>query len=82
MLAEGNVAVINAYKEQGGVKKVVTACPHCFNTLKNEYVDFGAKLEVVHHTDFLLGLLAEKKLTPKKPVAGRVVYHDSCYLGR
>ena len=72
----------NGYKEQGGAKTVVTACPHCFNTLKNEYPDFGAKLEVVHHTDFLLGLLAEGKLVPKNPVAGRVVYHDSCYLGR
>ena len=82
MLAEGNAAVLNTYKDQGGMKQVVTACPHCFNTLKNEYPDFGAKLEVVHHTDFLLGLLAEKKLTPKRPVAGRVVYHDSCYLGR
>jgi len=82
MLAEGNAAVLNTYKEQGGMKQVVTACPHCFNTLKNEYPDFGAKLEVVHHTDFLLGLLAEKKLTPRRAVAGRVVYHDSCYLGR
>jgi len=82
MLAEGNAAVLNTYKEQGGMKQVVTACPHCFNTLKNEYPDFGATLEVVHHTDFLLGLLAEGKLTPKKPVMGRVVYHDSCYLGR
>jgi Fe-S oxidoreductase len=81
-LAEGNAAVLNTYKEQGGMKQVVTACPHCFNTLKNEYPDFGAQLEVVHHTDFLLGLLAEKKLHPKKSVMGRVVYHDSCYLGR
>ena len=81
-LAAGNVEVLNGYKAQGGMKQVVTACPHCFNTIKNEYPDFGAKLEVVHHTDFLLGLLAEKRLTPKKPVAGRVVYHDSCYLGR
>jgi Fe-S oxidoreductase len=64
------------------VKTVVTTCPHCFNTLKNEYPDFGAKLEVVHHTDFLLGLLAEGKLVPQNPVEGRVVYHDSCYLGR
>ncbi len=82
MLAEGNAAVLNSYKEQGGMKTVVTACPHCFNTLKNEYPDFGAKFEVVHHTDFLLGLLAEHRLTPRKPVKGRVVYHDSCYLGR
>jgi len=81
-LAESNAAVLNTYKDQGGMKQVITACPHCFNTLKNEYPDFGAKLEVVHHTDFLLGLLAEGKLTPRKPVAGRVVYHDSCYLGR
>ncbi len=81
-LAEGNAQVLNSYKDQGGMKQVITACPHCFNTLKNEYPDFGAKLEVVHHTDFLLGLLAEGKLKPKRAVPGRVVYHDSCYLGR
>ena len=81
-LAEGNAEVLNTYKEQGGARTVVTACPHCFNTLKNEYTDFGATLDVVHHTDFLMGLLAEKKLVPSAPVAGKVVYHDSCYLGR
>ena len=81
-LAEGNAATLNGYKDQGGIRQVVTTCPHCFNTLKNEYPDVGAKLEVIHHTDFLLGLLAEKKLEPKKPVEGKVVYHDSCYLGR
>jgi Fe-S oxidoreductase len=81
-LAEANATTLNGYKEKGGMKKVVTACPHCFNTLKNEYPDFGVKLEVVHHTDFLLGLLAEGKLHPTKESPGRVVYHDSCYLGR
>jgi len=82
MLAEQNAATLNGYKEQGGIKTIITACPHCFNTLANEYPDFGAKFEVVHHAEFLLGLLAEKKLLPKHPVKARVVYHDSCYLGR
>jgi Fe-S oxidoreductase len=82
MLAETNAAVLNGYKEQGGMKTVVTACPHCFNTLKNEYPDFGVNLEVVHHSEYLAGLLAQRRLVPKKPVAGRVVFHDSCYLGR
>ncbi len=83
-LAETNAATLNGYKEKGGARTVVTTCPHCFNTLRNEYPDFGAKLEVVHHTDFLLGLLAEGKLVPRsgQGVAGRIVYHDSCYLGR
>jgi len=82
MLAETNVATLNGYKEQGGIKKIITTCPHCFNTLKNEYPDFGAKFEVVHHTDYMLELVALKKLTPSKPVRAKVVYYDSCYLGR
>ena len=81
-LAEANAGVLNRYKEQGGMKTVITACPHCFNTLKNEYPDFGVKLEVVPHSDYLLGLVAQGKLTPSEPVRGRVAYHDSCYLGR
>ena len=82
MLAETNAATLNGYKAQGGVKKIITTCPHCFNTLKNEYPDFGAKFEVVHHTDYMLELVALKKLQPTKPVRAKVVYHDSCYLGR
>jgi Fe-S oxidoreductase len=81
MLAEANVATLNGYMEQGK-KKILTTCPHCFNTLLNEYPDFGGKYEVVHHTDFLLGLVAEKKLVPDRPVRGKITYHDSCYLGR
>lgn len=82
MLAETNVATINGYREQGGVKTILTTCPHCFNALGNEYPDFGGKWNVVHHADYLLDLVARGKLSPKHGVKGRVVYHDSCYLGR
>jgi Fe-S oxidoreductase len=78
MLAEQNVATLNGYQP----KKIVTTCPHCFNTLLNEYPDLGGRYEVVHHTDFILGLLAEGKITPKRAVKAKVAYHDSCYLGR
>jgi len=81
MVAAANVEVLNNYKV--GKKKVVTACPHCFNSLKNEYPDFGGQYDVVHHTDFLMGLINEGKLKPTKKVeSGPVAFHDSCYLGR
>ena len=80
MVAAANVEVLNNYKVDK--KKVVTACPHCFNTLKNEYPDFGGQYDVVHHTDFLMGLIREGKLKPQKTQQGPVAFHDSCYLGR
>src|SRR5260370_27025014 len=61
---------------------MVTSRSHCFNTVFNECPDLGGKYEVVHHSDFLLGLAIEKKLTPRKKVESKVVFHDSCYLGR
>jgi Fe-S oxidoreductase len=78
MLMKDNIATFNNYK----VKKIVTTCPHCFNTLKNEYPQFGGNYEVVHHTDFLNHLIKEGKLKVKKREAVKVTYHDSCYLGR
>jgi Fe-S oxidoreductase len=82
MLAEANIETLTSYRKQGGVKTIVTTCPHCFNTLKNEYPDFGERFDVVHHTDFLLGLLGSGRLSAKKTVKAKVAYHDSCYLGR
>ena len=80
MQAMTNIEVMNAYE----VKKIVTACPHCFNTLKNEYPDLGGNYQVMHHTQFLKSLLDEGKIT----VSGgsykgkKITFHDPCYLGR
>ena len=80
MQAMMNIEVMNAYE----VKKIVTACPHCFNTIKNEYPSLGGNYEVVHHTQFINGLLTDGRL---KIEGGsfkgrRIVFHDPCYLGR
>jgi Fe-S oxidoreductase len=76
-LAGQNVATLN----ETGVKRIVTTCPHCFNTIGNEYPDFGGRYEVVHHTEFLAGLVREGKLNPLASET-KVTYHDSCYLAR
>ena len=85
-LAQQNIETFKEYK----VKKVVSTCAHCFNTLKNEYRDLGYKMEVVHHTQLLNRLVREKKLTPvrtperswKGPHQRPITYHDPCYIGR
>ncbi len=80
MQAITNIEVMNGY----GVKKVVTACPHCFNTIKNEYPGLGGTYEVVHHTQFLNELLEEGKISLEGGhfKGKRITYHDPCYLGR
>jgi Fe-S oxidoreductase len=77
-LMQTNVETFKNY----GVKKIVTSCPHCFNTFKNEYHQFGAELETVSHVELLMQLIDEGRLKPTKEIPGRILYHDSCYLGR
>jgi len=81
MMAYQNIQVLNGYK----VKKIVTACPHCFNILKNEYPELGGNYEVTHHSVFLQQLIDEGKITMKEEGSfkgKKITYHDSCYLGR
>jgi Fe-S oxidoreductase len=77
--AEQNVATLN----EAGVTKVVTGCPHCFNTLANEYPDFGGRYEVIHHSELLSTLVREDRIKPgRSSEPGQITYHDSCYLAR
>jgi Fe-S oxidoreductase len=81
MMAYQNIRLLNNY----GIKKIITACPHCFNTLKNEYPSLGGNYEVIHHTTFLQQLIDEGKIKLKEGggfKGKKITYHDSCYLGR
>jgi len=85
----GNEYVFQAFAEQNvealndaGVKKIIANCPHCFNTLANEYSDFGGRYEVIHHSELLSSLVRDGKLAPKRSRELKITYHDSCYLAR
>lgn len=80
MQAMGNIQVLNGYE----VKNIVTSCPHCFNTLKNEYPELGGEYDVLHHTEYLQKLINEGKLTVKGGAfkGKKITFHDPCYLGR
>jgi Fe-S oxidoreductase len=81
MMAYQNIQVLNNYN----IKKIVTACPHCFNTIKNEYPELGGHFDVIHHSVFLQQLIDEGKIRMKEAghfKGSRITYHDSCYLGR
>jgi Fe-S oxidoreductase len=73
-----NIELFNNY----GIKKIVTLCPHCFNTFKNEYHQFGGNYQVYHHTEFLWNLYRQGRLKWKTGIEMTTAYHDSCYLGR
>ncbi|WP_327309940.1 (Fe-S)-binding protein (plasmid) [Streptomyces sp. NBC_01298] len=91
-LAQENVAMLNmafgeddedpATKKPKAAKRIVSTCPHCFNTIANEYPQLGGEYEVIHHTQLLQHLIDEGRLTPVTPVDGLITYHDPCYLGR
>ncbi len=77
-MIQENVEILNQYKP----KKILTSCPHCYNILKNEYPQFGANFEVLHHTAFLLDMVKQGRLKPNGVSLGEIAFHDSCYLGR
>lgn len=77
-MAEGNVELFRKL----GVKKIITLCPHCFNSLKNDYPDFGGEFEVIHHAELLAELIGSGKIKANGSFSAKVVYHDACYLGR
>jgi Fe-S oxidoreductase len=76
--AEQNVATLN----EAGVTKVLTGCPHCFNTLANEYPDFGGRYEVIHHSELLSSLVRDGRVATNQTAEEKITYHDSCYLAR
>lgn len=78
MMAQENIETLNNYK----VKKIITACPHCLNTLKNEYPQMGGNFEVIHHSEFIHQLVKTGKIALKRSLEGSLTYHDPCYLGR
>ena len=80
MMAAQNIEVLNGY----GIRKIVATCPHCFNTLKNEYPELGGKYEVIHHSVFLQSLIdsGRLKVEGEAPSKATITYHDSCYIGR
>ncbi|MCL6524984.1 MAG: (Fe-S)-binding protein [Thermoflavifilum sp.] len=78
MMALKNIQTLNQY----GIQQIVTSCPHCFHTLKNEYPELGGHYEVWHHTQLIEKLIREKRIQLREEKEERVTYHDSCYLGR
>jgi Fe-S oxidoreductase len=83
MLAKENVATLTMAHDDHSVRTIVASCPHCFNTIKNEYPQFGLSgIEVIHHTQLLDTLIADGRLTPDRGNEATVAYHDACYLGR
>jgi len=78
MLAQQNVETLN----EAGARKIVASCPHCFNTIANEYPQLGGNYEVIHHTQLLARLVEEGRLKPVNPVEEKITYHDPCFLGR